>query len=124
MPLPRSILALVLAAAVLTLAGCGQKPKAVGARDGHVAMTLDDYLLSPQTVRARAGTTTFDVVNKGRVGHSFRIRKGDHELLRITTLLPGERERASVDLPRGDYRMFCAIANHEELGMYGTLVVR
>jgi plastocyanin len=124
MPLPRCTLAVALAAAALAVAGCGQKPKAAGARDGHVAMTLDDYLLSPQTVRAGTGTMTFDVVNNGRIGHSFRIRKGDHELLRITTLLPGERKSASVDLPRGDYRMFCAIANHEELGMYGTLVVR
>jgi hypothetical protein len=25
---------------------------------------------------------------------------------------------------KGDYRFFCALSNHEELGMYGTLVVR
>ena len=25
---------------------------------------------------------------------------------------------------KGEYRFFCALANHEELGMYGTLVVK
>jgi plastocyanin len=25
---------------------------------------------------------------------------------------------------KGTYRFFCALSNHEELGMYGTLVVK
>jgi plastocyanin len=30
----------------------------------------------------------------------------------------------SVKLTRGDYHYFCSVGNHEELGLYGTLVVR
>jgi plastocyanin len=29
-----------------------------------------------------------------------------------------------VRVRAGEYRFFCALANHEELGMYGTLIVR
>jgi uncharacterized cupredoxin-like copper-binding protein len=29
-----------------------------------------------------------------------------------------------VTLARGDYKMACTVANHAELGMTGTLVVR
>ena len=29
-----------------------------------------------------------------------------------------------MTLKRGTYRMVCTIANHDDLGMYGSLVVR
>ncbi len=69
--------------------------------------------------RHRSGSPT-----AARLPHNFRLRRGDGEPLKITTLLPGEDGTARADLPRGDYRMVCTVANHEELGMTGTLVVR
>ena len=49
---------------------------------------------------------------------------GVHDLLSITTLHPGQRGSASATLERGTYKLYDAIANHEELGASGTLVVR
>jgi uncharacterized cupredoxin-like copper-binding protein len=46
------------------------------------------------------------------------------ERLKVTTVLPGERDSARATLTRGTYRMLCPIGNHEELGMYGVLTVR
>jgi plastocyanin len=105
-------------------AGCGGDDSVSRARDGRVAIVLDDFSLTPQRVRAGAGRLEFELVNRGRVGHNFHLRRGGSEPVEVTTLLPGDRETATAELPRGDYRMVCTVSNHEELGMYGTLVVR
>jgi len=114
--------AAVLAAAVL--GGCGGSEPAASVRDGRIAITLDDYFISPQEVRADTGRITFAVTNRGRVGHNFRVRDEDGERVQVTTLLPGDSATEAADLPRGGYKMVCTVANHEELGMSGRLVVR
>ena len=87
-------------------------------------MTLHDFRLEPQVVTARRRELTFRVVNRGRLPHNFHIRGVGKVRLEIGTLLPGESETATVTLPRGDFRMFCSISNHEELGEYGSLRLR
>ena len=112
------------ALAALALGGCGEPPAAVQARGGRVEIVLDDFLIEPQSVRARAGRLTFTVSNRGRLGHNFRVRGRSGEPVKITTLLPGEGASETVRLARGHYKMLCTVANHEQLGMTGTLVVR
>ncbi|MEA2291825.1 MAG: hypothetical protein QOF17_845 [Solirubrobacteraceae bacterium] len=118
----RRALAAVLAAALL--AGCGSAPPTVRAPAGRVAATLDDFLIAPQRVRVPPGRVTFAAVNRGRTAHTLRVTDGRRDLLKITTLLPGDRGEATATLAAGTYKLYCAIANHEELGMWGTLVVR
>jgi plastocyanin len=118
----RTFLALVSSA--LALAACGDAGPAVRERGATFTVTLDDYLLRPQSIRVpkRQGLTV-TVVNRGRLGHTFRIRSVNHTVLRLTTIEPGEQRSRSFRLAAGSYRMFCALSNHEELGMHGTLVV-
>jgi uncharacterized cupredoxin-like copper-binding protein len=116
--------ALAAALAAVALAGCGSAPPTVRATDGRVAATLDDFLIAPQKVRAPAGKVTFAATNRGRTAHTLRVTDGTRDLLKITTLLPGDRGEATATLRRGTYKLYCAIANHEELGMWGTLVVK
>jgi plastocyanin len=121
MPLARAA-AVPLAAVVF--AGCGGDEPTARARDGRVAIVLDDFSIRPQIVRARPGRLAFAVVNRGRAGHNFHLRRGAGEPLELTTLFPGDRKTGRLRVSRGDYRMVCTVANHQELGMYGTLVVR
>jgi plastocyanin len=114
----------MVALTMMVAAGCGADEPTARVRDGRAAIVLDDFSIRPQTIRARPGRIAFDLVNRGRVGHNFHLRRGAGEPLEVTTLLPGDRETATADLRRGDYRMVCTVSNHEELGMYGTLVVR
>jgi plastocyanin len=109
---------------VVAAAGCGQDEPTARVGDGRVAIALDDFSIRPQTIRAPAGELTFELVNRGRIGHNFHLRRGAGEPLEVSTLFPGDRRTASANLPRGDYRMVCTVSNHEELGMYGTLVIR
>jgi plastocyanin len=118
----RAVGLLVMVMAVV--AGCGGGGPTVRAPDGRVTMVLDDFSVRPQRVRVPAGEVTFQLVNRGRIGHNFHLIGSRGEPVAVTTLLPGDRETATAELERGDYRMLCTVSNHEELGMYGTLVVR
>jgi plastocyanin len=122
MPLVRTLAGLLAAALV---GGCGGSEPVSQARDGQVEIALDDFLIRPQNVRAEAGRLTFQVTNGGRLGHNLRLRDGSEgEHVVTTTLLPGKDAAKSVRLAPGDYTMLCTVANHEQLGMTGRLVVR
>jgi plastocyanin len=118
----RTLIVPVLCA--LALAACGGSGAAVREPSGRFAVTLDDYLIRPQQLHVPSGNLTITVTNRGRLGHTLRIRtKTDRNVLAFTTLQPGESKTRSFELGRGTYTMYCVLANHEELGMSGTLVV-
>jgi plastocyanin len=121
MPLVR-LTAAVLAATALT--GCGGPGPVTELRENRLEITLDDFLIAPQNVRADDGRVTFVVTNRGRLGHNFRLRADGRDVVEITTLLPGEQATESADLAPGRYTMLCTVANHEELGMTARFVVR
>src|SRR3954451_25214647 len=109
---------------LLALAGCGSAGAPVRTSATRFTVTLDEYLIRPQQLRVPKGKRlTVTVVNQGRLGHTFRIRSPNHVVLALTTIRPGERKRRSFQLAPGHYTMFCALANHEELGLYGKLTV-
>ena len=120
---PLAVAALASALA-LGAAGCGGEPPVVRAQDGRIDVTLDDFLIEPQRVRAAPGRIRLRATNRGRIGHSLRVMRGEEELAVIRTLVPGESGGAVARLERGDYELVCILGNYEELGMYGTLAVR
>jgi uncharacterized cupredoxin-like copper-binding protein len=122
-PMPHVRTTVALLAAVL-LAGCGGAGPTVEARGQRVEIELDDFLIRPQNIRTQAGRLTFAVTNQGRLGHNFRLRDGAREVVEVTTLLPGESATRTATLRPGSYKMLCTVANHEQLGMTGRLVVR
>ena len=94
-------------------------------RDGVVEIALTDFRMRPQVIQAPRDSFTILVRNEGRLAHALRIRGASEVVrLKVATLLPGEEAaRVGVTLKRGQWRIFCPLANHEELGMHGTLVV-
>jgi plastocyanin len=117
-----TLIALLLCAVLIS--ACGSSDAAVRERSGRFSVTLDDYLIRPQTIQVpRGGKLTVTVTNRGRLGHTFRIRAKTRNVLAFTTLEPGETKSRSFRLGKGTYTMYCVLANHEELGMYGTLRV-
>ena len=120
MRVPTRTLPLVLAAALV--AACGGTPTAK--EPARFTVTLDDYLIRPQRIQVPKGEQlTVTVVNHGRLGHTFRIRSANHNVMNITTIPPGGTKSRSFKLAAGNYTMYCALSNHEELGMSGTLIV-
>jgi plastocyanin len=113
----------LLGAAALFVA-CREAAAPAVVRDGSVSVEMRDYRFQPQAIRTSADRVRIEVVNRGRLPHALRLRLRGQERLSIPTVLPGRRAVASARLEPGSYRMVCPIGNHEELGMYGVLVVR
>ncbi len=121
----RPLLLLVLATVVAPLPACGGAEPEARARDGRVAVAIEDFRYRPQQIRAAPGRLRFDFVNRGRLAHTFRLERGEDRIVaKVSSLLPGDRAKKTVRVRKGEYHFFCALSNHEELGMYGTLVVR
>lgn len=121
---PRTLTPIALAAIALALAGCGSAGAPVRERATTFTVTLDDYLIRPQELRVPKGRPlTIRVVNRGRLGHTLRIRGATKNILAFTTIRPGEAKQREFNPAPGTYTMYCALANHEELGLYGKLTV-
>ena len=115
-------LPLAVLAGVALAAGCGGGTPLHEPR--RFTLTLDDFLIRPQSVQVPAGRLRLTVVNRGRVVHNLRIERGHHVVFTVLTLKPGARARRSLRLKPGRYRMLDSVPQHAILGQYGTLVAR
>ncbi len=87
MPALRRIPALALvAAAALPAAGCEEGGPPARARDGRVAVTLDDFFIAPQRIRARPGRVEFRAVNRGAIGLTERVFRAPPPLLQLVAV--------------------------------------
>lgn len=128
----RSILpAAVLAVLALVLGGCGDD-RVLRTDRPILRIKLDEYRVVPQNSVVKAGRMKFDVRNTGRhATHNLAVQIPEGpdgkpvEISRTATMQPGERaEPIKVTLAPGEYRLVCTIANHDDLGQFGTLKVR
>jgi uncharacterized cupredoxin-like copper-binding protein len=128
--MPRSPTAAALAAIALVAGGCGgddvfrtQRP--------ILNITLDEYRIVPQDIEVRAGRMKLVVRNAGRLTHNLVIQvpgapdDKPMQIARVATMQPGQTaDPVKVTLAPGEYRLVCTIANHDDLGQFGTLKVR
>ena len=122
MPLRRLILLLALAPTA-----CGSAGAPVRTSSTDFRIVLDDFTIRPQVLQVPSQKKlTVTVANAGRLGHTFRLRtKSGRNVLQMTTIRPGESMTRTNRRPLapGNYTMYCVLANHEELGMRGTLTI-
>lgn len=130
---PRAHLLAPLFAGALALAGCGADAKPLRPADNVLRVKLDEYRIVPDSFVVRSGQVTIVATDVGRLTHNVRIEKpasnpaDQPEVLPgkgVDTLHPGETGRKTSYLPPGHYRLVCTIGNHDDLGQYGTLVVK
>lgn len=126
--------AVVAAALVLMLvaAGCaGGGDDGGGASDVAAAVgstsfdiVLTDFAIAPDLIQAPAGQPlAFDVSNDGSAPHTFAVDTGNG-VEETPMLQPGDTVTLEVPaLEGGDYRIFCTVSGHEDLGMVGSLAV-
>lgn len=69
------------------------------------------------------GPTVFEVTNNGTFEHNFEIEGQGIEQVFDQNLASGETRTLEVDLPAGEYRVYCPVSNHAERGMELTLTV-
>jgi hypothetical protein len=118
--------------AAAAIAGCGGEPAAVTVRGDTVRVTLDEYRIHPQNIRVHAGRIHLVATDTGRLTHNLVVESITDDPTkqvvygRTDTAHAGQTvtERDPLVLKPGRYRLACTIANHENLGQYGTLIVR
>jgi hypothetical protein len=132
---------LVLLGAATLLAGCGGgEPDPVLDRDRTLHLKLDEYRIEPAAIEVRASDfpVRIHIVAKdvGHLAHNVKIESMEDAAdqgtdVQVTvyggtdrTAQPGETVPGDVTLWPGTYRMTCTISNHDNLGQYGTLVVK
>lgn len=136
---------LLLAAVILALVGGG----GAQASDQTVSVNLDEWSLSTDRATVRAGTVTFDSLNSGKIDHELLVvrtkldkdKLGDPRYagvyavgsphdhfaavsgLRSRHITPGRTRTDVVDLPAGDYVLFCSLEGHYANGQRAALRV-
>lgn len=113
-------------------AGCSGEPAAVFVPGARLRVKLDEYRIQPQNIRVRAGRVRLVAENVGRLTHNLVVESITDDPRKevvygsTDTAHPGQTvtERAPIVLKPGRYRLACTIGSHENLGQYGTLIVK
>jgi plastocyanin len=131
MPLGRT---LCVAAALVGLVGCGgsEEPPdlpATVAAGKPLTVDAEEYVFSPNRVTiegapARGVAQRIELDNRGTLAHNIEILDDDDVVGRLRSFPAGQERGLTVDLPPGDYRFVCTVADHDEKGMHGTLKVQ
>jgi plastocyanin len=129
-PAQRTLFTALIAAAIALSAGCSGDDR-VRLAGPVVRVTLDEYAITPQDLSVPSGRVELVARNAGRLTHNLRVEVPPKEpgdqgspLGGTPTAQPGATVRTTISLKPGTYRLRCSLANHDDLGMNGTLFVR
>ncbi|MEA2179697.1 MAG: hypothetical protein QOG77_2994 [Solirubrobacteraceae bacterium] len=121
---------LLATAGIALSAGCSGDDQVRESRP-VVTVTLDEYAIAPQDVSVPSGRVELVARNVGRLTHNLRVEippespeEQAEPIGGTPTAQPGQTVRVTLGLKPGTYRMRCSLANHDDLGMYGELLVR
>jgi hypothetical protein len=122
---------LILLLPLLALPGCGGEDT-VHASNGTIRLRLEEYRMVPQRIQVEGPRVTIVAHDAGILTHNIKIfstTKTDPEGKPVQigpgtpTAHPGETVSRTETLAPGTYRLACSIANHDDLGLHGTLIV-
>jgi plastocyanin len=121
---------LLACAAAGALAGCGDDTP-IPVQNRTIGLKLDEYRIVPPHVSAPAGRLRLIVRDRGIYTHNVQVetipddpQATPEQITRTPTVHPGERSEVTFTIRPGTYRLRCTIANHDDLGQVGTLVVK
>ena len=133
------LIALVLAAGVLTAAGCGgddddssgssggtgtEESSGGGGGGETLTVTADpggEISWDKTELSAKAGKVTLKIVNESDIPHAIEVEGNGVE--EETDTVTGKNAEMTVDLKPGTYEYYCPVGDHRET-MKGTLTVK
>jgi uncharacterized cupredoxin-like copper-binding protein len=101
----------------------GEERAAGGAEAAKtIRIAATDFAFKPSTVELSApGTYTFVVANSGKTDHALEI-DGPGVEEETKTIGPGDEAQLTVEITEaGEYKIYCPVGGHRDLGMEGTL---
>ena len=144
--LPRGVLLLAFFVCLAALVACSN----TGGAYGTVKVALDDQSIKPDRASISPGNVTFEVSNRGKVGHELVVvqtdltadklplltadtekhKKGDVDLTKVTSVgdvtdvAAGSSLTKIFALSKGKYVLICNIPAHYSSGMYTAFTVQ
>lgn len=92
-----------------------------GPLSDQVEVTLSEFAITQPLTVPSGGV--LELYSGGATSHQLVIGSGDGAPLVAPELEPGATSLLEVDLPAGQYTLYCAIPGHRWAGMFGTLTV-
>jgi plastocyanin len=113
----------VALAAVLALAGCGEKrhSSSSGGTSSTASISETEFKLNPASPSVAPGAT-ITVKNDGTTTHALEIELKSGEI-RTKSVSPGQSVEVKAPDQAGTYTMYCPIDHHKQMGMTGRLTV-
>ena len=84
-----------------------------------VTVTATEFHFKLSASSAKAGAITFVLVNKGHLGHDFKI-----DGKKTPVIGPGKTAKLTVTLKKGKYPYSCTVPGHAAAGMKGLFTVK
>jgi plastocyanin len=114
------------------------EPRLVDPREGGFDVGFGEFAVALEAEAIRPGPVTLVIRNGGELVHGFEMESeseegdssgpggGDDDRFKIERPIfgPGQTINVDVDLAPGLYKIYCYVADHEELGMVALLEVR
>lgn len=90
----------------------------------RVQVVAQEFSYSLSRTKVRAGRVIVELVNRGQDTHDLDLQRvGATHVFHFPSVLPGRFVDRELKLVPGRYRLWCAIADHEERGMHAVLRV-
>ena len=134
---------IMVPAAALALAGCAGGTPTSTPSDGAISGEVKEWKVSVDADTVAAGQVTFEITNKGTIGHEFLVVKtdiapgeipvdGDHfpedaegitVIDEIGEFPAGETKSLVLTLEPGAYQLVCNLPAHYGAGMHTGFIV-
>jgi uncharacterized cupredoxin-like copper-binding protein len=88
-----------------------------------VPVTEKEFKIELPSTTLAAGTYTFDLTNKGRVGHDLVFNGPGVDNEKTPVIAPGKTAHLTVHLKSGTYDVYCSVPGHKAAGMDVTVKV-
>src|SRR4051794_18508250 len=111
------LLAAIVAAALVAIPALAGHKTTQATTVRVTALDTLKFVVSPKTVKA--GAVTFQVANKGKLSHDFKIAGKKTKLLK-----GGQSATLKVVLKKGKYPYLCTVPGHAAAGMKGTITAK
>ena len=99
-------------------------PQAVQHPPARVQVVAQEFRYSLSRTKVRAGRVIVELVNRGQDTHDLDLRRiGGTRIFHFPDVQPGQFLDRELKLAPGRYKLWCAVADHDERGMHAVLRV-
>jgi len=107
-------------AAVAIVFGLGSHPT-----PARVGVSATEFHLTLSRPSVKAGVVQIELQNDGQDPHDLRVRRvGGSHTFSIPLVGPGKHRTLALHMKPGSYKLWCSVADHQQLGMQALLRVR